>query len=113
MYNFIRHFRDYLRLRKAIIMADERHAQDSDRYYVVPSMDGQLLIMDRKNFRLMKRKHYIAQETTLNDLRRMCFYHTPYSNGSDSMPDNVRKERAEMYYQWAVAKRKEKKHGRR
>lgn len=109
MYNFIRHFKDYLRLRAAIRTADEQHAKDGDRYYVVPSLDGQLLIMDRKNFRKMKRKHYIDQKATLNDLRRECFYHTPYANGTDFMPAYVRKERAESYYAWANVIRMQKK----
>lgn len=109
MYNLIRHFRDYLRLRAAIRMADEQHAKDGDRYYVTPSLDGQLLIMDRKNFRKLKQKHYIGKNVTLNDLRRECFYHTPYANGSDSMPAFIRKQRAEAYYKWAVFQRIGKK----
>ena len=42
MYNFIRHFIDYLKLRKAIITADELHAVNKDRYYVIPGSDGKL-----------------------------------------------------------------------
>lgn len=109
MYNFIQHFRDYLRLREAVNTADEHHAKDGDRYYVMPSLDGKLVIMDRKNFRLLKRKHYIAQNVTLNQLRSECFYHTPYANGTDRMPAIVRKERAEKYYEWITTWRKAEK----
>ena len=109
MYNFIRHFKDYLRLRAAIRTADEQHAKDGDRYYVVPSLDGQLLIMDRKNFKALKLKHYIEKKVTLNDLRRECFYHTPYSNGTDVMPDEVRKLRAASYYAWCNIQHMKKK----
>jgi hypothetical protein len=109
MYNFIRHFIDYLKLRKAINTADELHAKDGDRYYVMPGSDGKLVIMDRRNFKRLKLKHYINKNATLNDLRRECFYHTPYADGSDRMPAFVRKERAEAYYQWAVFQRIGKK----
>lgn len=114
MYNFIRHFKDYLRLRAAIKKADEQHAKDGDRYYVTPSLNGQLLIMDRKNFRKLKQKHYIEKNVTLNDLRRECFYHTPYSNGTDAMPDEERKLRAASYYSWCnIMHLKNKKHGKK
>ncbi|MBR0264203.1 MAG: hypothetical protein IJQ60_10025 [Prevotella sp.] len=109
MYNFIQHFRDYLRLREAVNTADEHHAKDGDRYYVMPSLDGKLVIMDRKNFRLLKRKHYISQDVTLNQLRSECFYHTPYANGTDRMPAHIRKERAEKYYEWITTWRKAEK----
>ena len=46
--------RDYLRYREAVEIADAAHEKDSDRYYVMPSMDGKLIIVDRKNFRLLK-----------------------------------------------------------
>lgn len=116
MYNFIHHFIDYLKLRKAIITADELHAKDSDRYYVMPGSDGKLIIMDRKNFKRLKRKGYINKNARLYDLRRECFYHTPYPDGSDIMPAYVRKDRAEAYYQWAatqrIINRQKKQHGK-
>lgn len=116
MYNFILHFIDYLKLRKAINTADELHASNKDRYYVMPGSDGKLIIMDRRNFRRLKAKHYIGKNVTLNDLRRECFYHTPYADESDTMPSDIRKERAEHYYAWAVAQRhinkNKKKHGK-
>lgn len=104
-YNFIQHFRDYLKLREAIIMADEQHAKDGDCYYVAPSLNGQLIIMDRKNFRRLKRKHYIPQNATIQHLRRECFYHTPYSDGSYRLSAADRKILAENYYAWAASQR--------
>ena len=116
MYNFIHHFIDYLKLRKAIITADELHAKDGDRYYVMPGSDGKLIIMDRKNFKRLKFKHYIDTSVNLNDVRRECFYHTPYANGSDPMPSYVRSIRADNYYQWAatqrIINRQKKQHGK-
>lgn len=115
IFHIFRHFRDYLRLRAAVKMADEQHAKDGDRYYVVPSTNGQLLVMDRKNFKKMKQKGYIDKKVNLNDLRRSAFYYTPYPNGSDAMNEALKKEGAEMYYAWCNFQRvgkKNKKHGK-
>ena len=112
IFHIFRHFRDYLRLRSAIRMADEQHAKDGDRYYVVPSTNGQLLIMDRKNFKKLKQKGYINRGETLNNLRRGAFYYTPYNNGTDAMTSQDRKEHAELYYMWCNMQRiGRKKHG--
>lgn len=112
--NWYRYLRDYLRLRAAIQTADEQHAKDGDRYYVIPSTDGKLLIMDRKNFRAMKRKHYIGKNVTLNDLKRECFYHTPYANRTGAITPEERNARANSYYAWCSIqhsiKNKKKKH---
>lgn len=113
MYNFIYHFSDYLKLRKAIITADELHASNKDRYYVMPGSDGKLVIMDRRNFRRLKLKNYIDKSVNLNDVRRECFYHTPYADESDPMPPYVRSMRANDYYQWAVTQRIIKKNKKR
>ena len=114
--NWYRYLRDYLRLRKAIQMADEQHAKDGDRYYVMPTTDGNLLIVDRKNFRGMKRKHYIGKNVTLNDINRECFYHTPHANGTGAITPDERKARANSYYAWCSFQhsfnKNKKKHGK-
>lgn len=112
VYNVFRHFRDYLKLRGAILIADEQHAKDGDSYYVVPSTDGTLLIMDRKNFKKLKQKGYIAKGESLGNLRRTAFYYTPYADGSDAMTKEIRRERAELYYMWCNFSRLGKKHGK-
>lgn len=108
-YNFIQHFRDYLKLREAIIMADEQHAKDGDCYYVIPSLDGKLLIMDRKNFKRLKLKHYIPKDATIQQLRKECFYHTPYADGSYCLTPFHRKQLAQNYYAWAFSNRMKKR----
>lgn len=114
--NWYRYFRDYLRLRAAINMADEQHAKDGDCYYVMPSTDGTLLIMDRKNFRALKRKHYVGQNITLNDLKRECFYRTSYAGGRDPLSVDDRQAKANSYYAWASfchkTKKNKKRHGK-
>lgn len=111
--NWYRYLRDYLRLRNAIQTADEQHAKDGDCYFVMPSTDGTLLIMDRKNFKGLKRKHYIGQNVTLNDLKRECFYRTSYAGGRDPLSADDRQAKANSYYAWASFQHKIKKNKKR
>ena len=56
--NIFRKIRASLRLREAVRQADEKHKETGERYYVMPAggKKGQLIIMDRKNFRKLKQK---------------------------------------------------------
>lgn len=97
-------FKDYLRYRRAVQMADEAHAKDKDRYYVMPSMDGKLLVMDRKNFRNLKKKGYIAKNATMQNAIDECFYYTPRI-GSEGIPEPLRKQKYGEYRNWCKAMR--------
>ena len=54
MYNLFSKFRDYLVYREAVRLADAQHEKNHSRYYVVPSKSGKLMVVDRKNFRILK-----------------------------------------------------------
>lgn len=97
-------FKDYLRYRRAVQMADEAHAKDKDRYYVMPSMDGKLLVMDRKNFRNLKRKGYIAKNATMQNAIDECFYFTARLN-NEGMAEPVMKMKYQEYKNWCKAMR--------
>lgn len=88
-------------LRKAIMMAEAAHEQNGHRYYVMPTSDGKLAVMDRTNFRILKRKNYISRNATLGQLLTECFYHTAYANGNGVMPDDVRKNKRRAFWLWA------------
>lgn len=90
----------YLQLRAAVIQADKAHTTTGMRYYVMPALDGRLIVFDRKNFRLLKQKHYISRQKKINDIERDCFYHTPCSNGSGAIFPRERKARAINYFIW-------------
>ena len=89
--NIFRKIRASLRLREAVRQADEKHKETGERYYVMPAggKKGQLIIMDRKNFRKLKQKGYINHNTFVGDLERECFYCTTYGNGSAMLPSAV------------------------
>lgn len=111
--NIIRRFRDYLQLREAVKRADEAHEKDGGRYYVMPSNDGKLIIMDRKNFRKLKQKGYISRKAMVNNLISESFYFTPYANGDGYISEGFRKAKVMMYYSWCETMRKIKKNGKR
>lgn len=91
-----------LRLHEAIRQANEAYQENGRRYYVMPlnNSDGQLLVMDRPNFRKLKQKGYIDSKVRINDLVRECFYCTPYSNGIGTLDDDIVKLKRKQYYSW-------------
>lgn len=94
--------------REAIRKADQAHASDGNRYYVMPSAEGKLLIVDRENFRILKSKHYISHQAKVKDLERECFYCTPYHNGTGELPPLLIAIKRKQYLDWYQATRKKK-----
>ena len=100
--NIFRKIKAWLRLNAAVIQADKAHACDGARFYVVPKGEGaKLLIMDRRNFRLLKMKGYIDPRAKVMDLEKDCFYCTPHRDGSGRLPDEVVKMKRAQYWRWA------------
>lgn len=100
--NILQNFKARLQLRDAIKKADEAHQKTGERFYVLPlSQDrAKLVIMDRHNFRLMKRKRYIGRDVFVKDLERECFYFTPYCNGSCSINSELARLKLRQYLDW-------------
>lgn len=100
--NILKKIRASLRLTEAIRQADKAHAETGGRYYVMPvsGKNGQLIVMDRANFRKLKHKRYISPDAKVADLERECFYCTPYRNGNGKMPGNIAGMRRKVYYEW-------------
>ena len=107
--NIFQRFKASLRLREAIRMADKAHLSTGNRFYVLPrngSNGKELIVMDRKNFRKLKLKHYINGEVRVFDLVRECFYCTPYANGNQFLSEADRKKKVRQYFAWVDADRK-------
>lgn len=100
-----------LRLREAMRQAEEAHGENGQRYYVMPTSgtSGQLIIMDRDNFRKLKQKHYISYSTFVSDLERECFYCTPYRNGTGELSAVAIAMKKKQYFSWLDAIKKLKK----
>ena len=91
-----------LRLYSAICKADNAHKETGERYYVMPTpgITGNLLIMDRENFRGLKHKKYVSSKANVSDLQRECFYCTPYRNGDEALPALIQKMKRDEYMSW-------------
>lgn len=109
--NIFRKFRASLRLTEAVRQADKAHEETGERYYVMPTTgtSGQLLIMDRSNFRKLKQKGYIAHEATVANLEMECFYCTPYRNGEGVLQGEIVSMKRKQYFKWLNSMRK--RHG--
>lgn len=109
--NIFRKFRASLRLTEAVRQADKEHEETGERYYVMPTTgtSGQLVIMDRSNFRKLKQKGYIAHEATVANLEMECFYCTPYRNGEGVLPGEIVSMKRKQYFKWLNSMRK--RHG--
>lgn len=109
MSNLFRRFFQYLRYREAVKKADKAHAQTGERYYVMPTVNGKLIVMDRANFRIMKKKHYLNPNATVRDLINESFYMTPYRLGNGYLDKKGRRIKLLLYYSWCDAYRKKQK----
>jgi hypothetical protein len=101
--NLFQRLKSLLTYREAIRKADRAHAKDGRRYYVLPSAEGKLLIMDRENFRILKHKHYIDHRARVQDLLDECFYCTPYRYGDGVLTPEHLKLKKQQYLSWCRA----------
>lgn len=107
--NIFKKIKYTLMYRNAISMADQAFTATGKRHYVMPTPQGKLMVVDRANFRILKRKHYINPHATLPHLAAECFYHTPHRGGTHAMHPDTIKQRKALYWQWAQLFEKHKK----
>ena len=89
----------------AVRRADEKHRATGERQYVMPNAKrGDLIIMDRRNFRKLKAKGYISHAVKVIDLERECFYCTPYRDGKGKLPDMIVDVKRQQYFEWIKKK---------
>ena len=98
--NLFQQFFAYLRLREAVRKADEAYRLTGKRHYVLPGNDRRLVIMDRSNFRILKRKGYIYQNACTNDAMMESFYFTPHGDGSGILSESGRRHKVKQYFLW-------------
>lgn len=106
LFGFFYKLRDNIRFRRAVAMADNAHQESGERFYVMPSTDGNLIVTDRKNFRVLRRKHYVHPGATVRDLVSECFYCTPYRDGKGQLPEDVARIKRRQFFAWSKAVRK-------
>lgn len=111
--NPFRKFKAALELREAIKKANNAHANTGERFFVMPYIDGRLVVMDRKNFRKLRFKGYINRGVYVNDLLLDSFYFTPCRSGNMPMSESLRKNKVKRFFEWKELLLKKKKAQRR
>lgn len=110
-----RRFKANLKINEAIKQADQAHAKDGKRYYVLPTagLEGKLIVMDRYNFRKLKIKHYINHNVKIADLERECFYCTAYKDGKGELDTDTLAQKKQSYHTWVEMLRKLRKRSKK
>lgn len=98
--NLFRKFKAMLQLREAIKKADNAHAATGERFFVMPTTDGKLLVMDRRNFRKLKFKNYVKRNVVINNLLTESFYFTPCRGERLPMAEDLRKKKVKQFFEW-------------
>ena len=101
--NILKKLFAFVQLHEAVRRADKEHERNHARYYVMPSRDGKLVVIDRKNFKILRMKRYIPSHATQRDMLNECFYFTPYRDGSGLITKEARKIKTEQYFSWKEA----------
>ena len=111
--NIFQQFFAFLRLREAVRKADEGYRLHRRRFYVLPGSGRTLVIMDRQNFRILKRKGYISPKAFARDAALESFYFTPYADGSGHLSEADRRHKVKQYFSWYASRLKEERKRRR
>lgn len=109
--NIFAKFFALLQFREAVKKANIAYETNNHRYYVMPTADysGKLVVLDRNNFRILKRKGYINQDASVRNLIDECFYYTPNTGGCDALPEYGLQVKTESFLNWKKAVRQQKK----
>ena len=105
--NIFQQFFAYLRLHEAVRKADEAYRLHRRRFYVLPGAGRSLVVMDRSNFRILKRKGYINPKAFTSDAVKGSFYFTPFADGSGAIAEPDRRHKVRQYFSWYQNRLKE------
>lgn len=75
-FKFFKHLSAKLTLREAIRKTMMAHRVTGQRYYILPSNNGTLLITTRNEFRKLKRDKRIANDMNMMDVKAAAFFCT-------------------------------------
>ena len=105
--NMIQHPYMLLRARiaydRAVFKAEESLANTGQRTYVIKARSSgkkQFMLVDRSNFRKLKKLGHINRRATIKSLENYCFYCTSYANGTDEMPADIVTMKRKQALRW-------------
>lgn len=96
----VRYLRACIAYRRAVNMAEEYHAKDNNRYYVICGSGRTLNVITREHFRKLKRRGFINDKATVSTLEKRAFYYTAYPNGQGAMTPEDEKARRTICINW-------------
>ena len=105
MVNLIKRIKSELQFKKAVDEAEKAHEKNGGRFYVLPNKNGKLLVLDRTNFRILKRKGYIKSNYNMNDVKRISFYYTSGQINDNMISDEEAALRKSFFLSWASKKK--------
>lgn len=101
---FWRRLKAKLVYREAVKKADEAWARTRVRHYVMRLYDDdKLYVLNRKSFRILKRKRVIDKWANVIDLDRESVYATPYQDGKlGKYPEEIVKKKKEEWIRYVL-----------
>lgn len=102
MFKFLKKLNARIRYDEAVNKANKAFEKTGNRQFVIPMQNGKALIVDRNNFRELKRKGYIGKNYTINDCMINAFYRTPLPNGTQAMTDEQIQRGMERFINWTT-----------
>lgn len=88
LFQKIRNLRSRIQYDIAVKKAENEHEKNKSRYYVIPAESGKLIVLDRQNFRLLKKKKYFSNNISTTNLLYQSYYYTADRSGKGEMPKN-------------------------
>lgn len=103
--NIFKRVKAAVRYHKAVKMADKAYEKTGVRQYVLPLNNAKktLVVLDRYNMRIYKRKGYMSRKVNVLALEKECFYCTPYANGTGLLSKSVVDLKKKQYLAWFAA----------
>ena len=98
--NILKKLKAILQYRKIVSIAEEEHAKTGDRYYAIPTTGGNIQVVNRRTFRILKHKHYIPHKANVIAMEKESFYHTSYSNGTGGLSDVIKDLKKRQFFSW-------------
>ena len=95
--NIFKKFKLFLTFREAVKMANQAYKDCNQRFYIVTTPDNRLVIMNRRQFRILRRKDYIAKDERITDLAYKSIYHTPDGSGRGGISAECLRSRFHVY----------------
>lgn len=96
-----------LRLRYAIKKAEDAHAKQGDRFFVMPDAFDRLIVMRRKGMRNLRRHGIMDRRVRMPDVWKESFYFTADRGGNKLPPDVMEKKRL-MYLDYVLTQKRQK-----